>query len=102
MENVYSGKGAEVGPYLEVIFDGEEVSLDIPMEGISLPSGWSLRPLVYPTKVCVYVGGEVFFHCDAFPFQLLRESVDNYQPGHSIPACQVQLVWKSFLRNFPT
>lgn len=93
MENFYSGKGAEVGPYLEVIFDGEEVSLDIPMEGINLPSGWSLQPLVYPMKVCVYVWGEVFLHFVVFPLQLLRVSVDNYQPGHSIPACQVQLVW---------
>lgn len=28
-----------------------------------------------------------------FPLQLSRESVDNYKPGHPIPACQVQLVW---------
>ena len=27
------------------------------------------------------------------PLQLLRESVDNYKPGHLIPACQVKLVW---------
>ena len=51
VESFYSGKGAEAGPYLEVIYDGEEVSLDIPIEGTTLPSGWSLRPLVYPTKV---------------------------------------------------
>ena len=42
---------AEAGPYLRVTFDGEEVSLDIPKEGIILPNGWSLLPLVYPTKV---------------------------------------------------
>ena len=42
---------AEAGPYLRVTFDGDEVSLDIPKEGITLPSGWSLLPLVYPTKV---------------------------------------------------
>ena len=63
------------------------------MQGINLPSGWSLQPLVYPMKVCVYVWGEVFLHFVTFPLQLLRVSVDNYQPGHSIPACQVQLVW---------
>jgi len=28
-----------------------------------------------------------------FSLQLLRKSVDNYQPGHSIPACQVKLAW---------
>ena len=44
-------QGAQAGPYLEVTFDGEEVSLEIPKEGITLPSGWSLLPLVYPTKV---------------------------------------------------
>ena len=53
VKKFYSGEGAEAGPYLEVIFDGEEVSLDIPIGGIILPSGWSLRPLVYPTKVSV-------------------------------------------------
>ena len=25
--------------------------------------------------------------------QLLRTSVDNYEPGHTIPSCQVELVW---------
>ena len=51
VEAFYSKKGAEAGPYLEVTFDGDEVSLDIPEDGLNLPSGWSLLPLVYPTKV---------------------------------------------------
>ena len=28
-----------------------------------------------------------------FIFQLFRESVDSYQPGQTIPACHVQLIW---------
>ena len=44
-------QGAEAGPYFEVMFDGDEVSLDIPEDGLTLHSGWSLLPLVYPTKV---------------------------------------------------
>ena len=28
-----------------------------------------------------------------FCHQLLRKTVDSYQPGHTIPSCQVQLVW---------
>ena len=51
MEGFYSKKGAEAGPYMQVTFVEDEVSLDIPEEGIALPSGWSLVPLVYPTKV---------------------------------------------------
>lgn len=53
VESVYSDKGAEAGPYLELIFDEDEVALDIPKEGISLPSGWCIQPLVYPTKVSI-------------------------------------------------
>ena len=39
------------GLYLGVAFDGDEVSLDIPEDGLTLCSGWSLFPLVYLTKV---------------------------------------------------
>lgn len=36
----------------------------------------------------------ILFHvCITIPLQLSQESVDEYQPGHPIPACQVQLVW---------
>ena len=63
MERFYSGKGAEVGPYLDVIIDKEGASLDIPMDGITLPSGWSLRPLVYPTKASVLLWSEFFNEC---------------------------------------
>ena len=70
VEAFYSRKKAEIGPYLEVTFDGDEVSLDIPKEGITLPSGWSLLPLVYPTKVRTYTSGSV--QCIAYsgPFTL--------------------------------
>ena len=48
MDKYYSKQNAEVGPYLDVTFDGDEVSLDIPKEGIIVPSGWSIQPLVPP------------------------------------------------------
>ena len=32
-------------------------------------------------------------YCIAFHFQLLRDSVDSYLLGQTIPACHVQLVW---------
>lgn len=51
VQDFYSKKGAEAGPYFSVTFDRDEVSLDIPKEGITLSSGWSILPLIYPTKV---------------------------------------------------
>lgn len=51
VQSHYSKLGAEAGPIFAVIFYRDEVSLDIPREGIRLPSGWSLTPLKYPTKV---------------------------------------------------
>jgi len=51
VEAFYLKKKAEAGPCLEKTFDGDAVSLEIPKEGTTLPSGWSLLPLVYPTKV---------------------------------------------------
>jgi len=50
----YSMKEAETGPYVEVMFDEDEVSLDIPKEGIILPSGWYFLPLIYPTRVRIW------------------------------------------------
>lgn len=63
VEGFYSKLGAEAGAYFRMFFDGDEVSLDIPEEGILLPSGWSLTPLVYPLKVITCS----MFDCESFP-----------------------------------
>ena len=55
VENFYTKNKAEIGPRFEVIFDEDEVSLEVPEDGITLPNGWSLLPLVYPTKVRIWV-----------------------------------------------
>ena len=103
---------------MEVTFDGEEVSLGIPKKGTTLYSGWSSLPLVYPTKVIIqytqYNFPTVMEQCTQWQYQyiaivklsnciqlvhyclltqLLRKSVDNYQPGRTIPSCQIELVW---------
>ena len=54
-------QGAEDGPFLKVTFDGDEVSLDIAEDGITLFSGWSLLPVV-PTKVR-HIGQVCRFAC---------------------------------------
>ena len=48
VKQIYSKQGAEAVPFLDVTFDGDEVSLDIPEEKITLPCGWSIEPLVPP------------------------------------------------------
>ena len=44
----YTEVGARVGPDQEVIFEGEQITLDIPEEGIMLESGWSITPNTHP------------------------------------------------------
>ena len=50
VENFYLQQGADVGPFFQVIFDSDEVSLDIPRERTE-HNGWFIIPLVYPPKV---------------------------------------------------
>ena len=44
-------QGAGAGPYLGVVFDEDEISLDIPEDRLILHSGKSPLPLVYSTKI---------------------------------------------------
>ena len=37
-----------MGPSLVVMFEGEQITLDIPMEGIVLENGWTITPQTYP------------------------------------------------------
>jgi len=49
----YAEVNARMGPYQEVVFEGEKIILDIPKEGIVLENGWttSLLPKVPITIV---------------------------------------------------
>ena len=37
-----------MGPDQEVMFEEEQITLDIPKEGIVLDSGWTITPHTYP------------------------------------------------------
>ena len=37
-----------MGPDQEVMFEEEQITLDIPEEGIVLESGWTITPHTYP------------------------------------------------------
>ena len=44
----YAEVTARVGPDQEVIFEEEQITLDIPKEGLLLESGWTITPHTYP------------------------------------------------------
>ena len=44
----YTEAAAVPGSDQEVIFEGEEITLDIPKEGISLENGWTITPYTHP------------------------------------------------------
>jgi len=44
----YAKANARMGPYQEVMFEGDMITLDIPGEGIALTSGWTITPHTYP------------------------------------------------------
>ena len=49
----YSEKGALAGPHQPVEFESDMISLDIPMEGITI-EGWKITPLIRPVVLRVY------------------------------------------------
>ena len=44
----YAEANAKMGPYQEVMFEEEKITLDIPKEGIALENGWTITPDTYP------------------------------------------------------
>ena len=44
----YAEANARMGPYQEVMFEGDKITLDIPKEGIELENGWTIIPDIYP------------------------------------------------------
>ena len=44
----YAEIAARLGPDQEVMFEEEQITLDIPEEGLVLESGWTITPHTYP------------------------------------------------------
>ena len=44
----YAEVAARVGPDQEVMFEKEQITLDIPKEGLLLESGWTITPHTHP------------------------------------------------------
>ena len=50
----YSSLDATTGAGFEVQFEDEAISLEIPDDGVCLPNGWRIRPLVSPIVSLCY------------------------------------------------
>ena len=55
IQSTYSSLAAVAGPRLEVHFQSDSISLEIPEDGLVLPNGWAIRPLG-PLVVSAYSG----------------------------------------------
>ena len=52
----YTKVAARVGPDQEVTFEQDQITLDIPKEGLVLENGWTIIPHIYPgVSLCVIV-----------------------------------------------
>ena len=45
---VYRSRGAELQFEMTIEFESDWITVDIPLEGISVEGGWRIRPLAYP------------------------------------------------------
>ena len=61
MEKYYSKEKAESSLRLQVFFQMDQVTLDIPEAGFKLPNGWSIVPMAHPASVSLI---SVFLPCD--------------------------------------
>ena len=51
----YAEVAASVGPDQEVMFEEEQITLDIPKKGLVLENGWTITPHTYPAvSFCAY------------------------------------------------
>ena len=84
--------GAVLGLYQLVDFESDEVTLDIPLEGISI-KGWKITPLMRPV-VSSYVGHIHSNVATNFPHwlqpQVTKKQVDNFKEGKVTPCCQLK------------
>ena len=51
----YGKSATKVGSDQEVVFEGEQITLDIEEEGIVLKNGWTISPDTYPRVRVFYL-----------------------------------------------
>ena len=88
------------GPSQEVKFEreAEAILLEVPLEGIHY-RGWKITPLAHPavssgTIITILHFLPAIIHSSVCGLhQIMKEAVDNYQPGMQIPSCSLLFNW---------
>jgi len=73
VDAMYAGANARLGPLQEVVFEGREIQLAVPKEGIVMENGWTITPLTHPG--------------------ITKHQVDQFIPGRRVPSCQLDAKW---------
>ena len=114
----YAEANARMGPYQEVMFEGDKITLDIPKEGIELENGWTITPHTYPgvslvtivvispfviwkvevkklvdTRFVVWMYIVKVHYLINIYFQITKHQVDRFVPGRLVPSCQLYVKW---------
>ncbi|XP_064401224.1 uncharacterized protein LOC135347256 isoform X2 [Halichondria panicea] len=66
----YSTKEAILGVNHFVEFEGDRITLDIPIDGTKVKGGWKITPMFHPT--------------------VIKKNVDQFKPGQRIPHCHLK------------
>ena len=94
IQDRYSSLDAIPGPDFEVRFKADTISLAVPEDGICLPNGWIIIPLV-PPVVSLWPKLKLL----AFIIKLLnsnqieKQQVDEFKPGQRVPYCRLQVTF---------
>ena len=96
-------RGAHEGPEYRIEFESDRITLDIPIEGIVLPEGWKIIPLITPV-VCTCTcnkSAQADVHDTFFLFQIMKRHVDSFEPGKMIPKCYLSADFIASVRDRP-
>lgn len=95
IQDRYSSLDAVSGPDFEVRFEGDTISLVVPEDGICLPNGWSITPLVPPMVGLSHQLNFVALFLQQLHYsnQIEKQQVDEFKPGQRVPYCRLQVTF---------
>ena len=87
-----------MGPEQKVIFEEEQVTLEIATERVVLGNGWTITPHTYPAVSQQYIPVDrthIFnYQSAALPcIQITKGQVDQFAPSCGVPSCHLYVKW---------
>ena len=80
---------------LRIRYDGSEITLSIPVDGLVTREGWRITPFSHPTVsgACMNQHSTIKLSKNTI-FQISRKDADEFEPGRWIPECQLIVQWE--------